>query len=114
MGAKEHADWVNRNPKWDILQIQYCFEENSWGVRSITVDNSEDKPEHLEFQTNSMSSNRELSKDNIYNSLFTNAKCLKNKMGELDCLVLNGDFNKIGISKSPWKDDNQWDTVLAG
>lgn len=64
---------------------------------SITVDNSEHKSEHLEFQTNSMSSKRQLRKDTIYKCLCTKVRTLKNKKSEPECMALNGDFNITGI-----------------
>lgn len=49
-GAEVHTGQVDEIPKGDVIQILYYFEEQSSGVRNLTVHNSEDKSEQLEFQ----------------------------------------------------------------
>lgn len=75
---EDHIGWFDVSLKEGIIQIAYCLEDDSREVRSINADNSKDKLERVEFQTNSMGSNRQPIKD-MSKCYYTNTRSLKKK-----------------------------------
>ena len=49
-----------------------------------------------------------------YRCLYTNARSVRGKIGELECLVLGESIDIVGISETWWDEENQWDTVIPG
>ncbi|CAM5117140.1 unnamed protein product [Natator depressus] len=48
------------------------------------------------------------------NCLYTNAQSLGNKQGELEVLVMSGNYDMIGITETWWDNSHDWSTVMDG
>nr|GFB50161.1 hypothetical protein [Tanacetum cinerariifolium] len=52
--------------------------------------------------------------DLVYKCFYANARSLRAKMGELECLVARENIDIVGITETWWNAENQWDTVIPG
>ncbi|CAM5127487.1 unnamed protein product [Eretmochelys imbricata] len=82
------------------------MEENKVWARS------DEKHSHKESDTSEKG--RQINSEKFLKCLYTNARSLNNKMGELECPMLKEDIDIIGITETWWSEDNQWDTVIPG
>ena len=72
-----------------------------------------DKQPHTK-ESNASGKGREISSGKFLKRLFTNARSLTNKMGELEYLVLKEEIDIIGITDTWWNEENLWDTIIPG
>ncbi|XP_053897559.1 uncharacterized protein LOC128844145 [Malaclemys terrapin pileata] len=69
---------------------------------------------HSHKESDTSEKGRQINSDKFLKCLYTNARSLNNKMGELECLVMKEDIDIIGITETWWTEDNQWDTIILG
>ena len=50
----------------------------------------------------------------LYRCYYANARSLRAKMGELECLVARENIDIVGITETWWNAENQWDTAIPG